>query len=117
MLGIRVLLIVALASVLLWFLRSRNATSVRAVKKLLLAGLVVFAIVAVVQPELTDTVASWLGVGRGADLLIYAVTVAFLFVTLNGYLKFHELQGRLTTLAREVALLEQRLAPEQDEGR
>jgi hypothetical protein len=108
-LGIRLLLIVTMASILVWFLRSRDTASVRAGKKLLLAAIVVTAIVSVLRPGLVDSAAALLGVGRGADLLLYLLTVAFLFVSLNGYLKFKEMEHRIGILARELALSDEDL--------
>lgn len=115
MFGIRVVLVVALLTLLAWFLRSRNATSVRAIKKVLLFALIGFAVLAVLNPESTNLLASFLGVGRGADLLLYALTVSFLFFALNGYLKHLDMEQRIVTLTREIALLERRL-DESDEA-
>lgn len=109
MVGIRAVLIVALFALLIWFLRSRNATSVRATKKILLLALLGFAVIAVLNPRLTDLLASLLGVGRGADLLLYALTVSFFFFAMNGYLKHLDMEQRIVTLVREVALLERRI--------
>ena len=109
MVGIRVVLVAALFLLLVWFLRSRNASSVRAMKKVLLFALVGFAVVAVLNPGLTDLLAALLGVGRGADLLLYALTVAFFFFAMNAYLKHLEMEQRIVTLAREIGLLERRI--------
>jgi len=109
MIAIRILLVGSLGLALVWFLRSRNATSVRAAKKVLLVALVLFAVIVILEPSIADSLAHLLGVGRGADLLLYSVTVAFFFVALNGYLKFHEVESRFARLAREVALLEERI--------
>jgi hypothetical protein len=115
MVAIRVVLVAAFGLLLVGFLQSRNAASIRAVKKVLLVGLVVFAIVVVLQPGIADGLANILGVGRGADLLLYSVTVAFLFVSLNGYLKFLEMESRFAALVRAVALLEERNQPPVEE--
>ena len=109
MIAIRVLLVGSLGLTLVWFLRSRNATPVRAAKKVLLVLLVLFAVVVILDPSIADRVAQALGVGRGADLLLYSVSVAFFFATLNNYLKSREADNRLSRLAREVALLEERV--------
>lgn len=109
MVGIRVLLISALAILLVWFLRSRNAASVRALKKVFLVALIAFAMVAVLNPDVTDSLAALLGVGRGADLLLYSVTVAFLFFAMNSYLKNLEMEQRIVVLTREIGLLKQKI--------
>lgn len=105
MFGIRVVLIGAVLGILAWFLRSRNASSVRAAKKLVLIFFSGFAVIAVLYPDLMDAAASALGVGRGADLLLYFVTVAFLFSSLSGYLRSLDADHRFVELAREVTLL------------
>jgi hypothetical protein len=43
-------------------------------------------------------------VDRGADLLSYALIIAFVFTTLSTYLRFKELEVRYAQLARVVAL-------------
>jgi len=65
---------------------------------------VVAAVYAVLRPDDTTVVANWLGVDRGADLLTYALVIAFVFTTLSTYLRFKELELRYARLAREVAL-------------
>lgn len=109
MFGIRAVLIGAVLGILIWFLRSRNASSVRAAKKLALIFISGFAVVAVLYPDLTDAAASLLGVGRGADLLLYFVTVAFLFMSLSGYLRSLDAELRFVELAREVTILRRRI--------
>ena len=65
---------------------------------------VIAAIYAILRPDDTTVVANWLGVDRGADLLSYALVIAFLFTTLSTYLRFKELEVRYARLARTVAL-------------
>ena len=65
---------------------------------------VVAAIYAILRPDDTTVVANWLGVDRGADLLSYALMIAFVFTTLSTYLRFKELELRYARLARAVAL-------------
>jgi hypothetical protein len=65
---------------------------------------VVGAIYAVIRPNDTTVVANWLGVDRGADLIEYALVIAFLFTTLSAYMRFKDLELRYAQLARAVAL-------------
>ncbi len=48
--------------------------------------------------------ANWLGVRRGADLITYALIIAFVFTTMSTYLRFKELELKYARLARAVAL-------------
>lgn len=58
----------------------------------------------VLFPEQSSDVAHLLGVGRGADLILYCWIVISLFVSINLQLKILNLQGAITTLTRELAL-------------
>lgn len=57
-------------------------------------------------PDLTNKAAHAMGVGRGADLLFYLLTLVFLTYATNEYLNKQEDRDRLFRLARKVALLE-----------
>jgi len=84
----------------------KQSHSARAWKKIALCLLAVAMIVAVLFPSMTNTVANALGVGRGADLLLYVLTVAFIGYALNNYLQQQNQRDELNRLARKVALLE-----------
>jgi hypothetical protein len=99
---IRILLLAGLAATgWLVFLR-RNKMPFHIVT---VFGLLVAGAVAVVAPEAADDVAHFVGVGRGADFVIYVSIVAILFVLVHYYTKFVELQRNVTTLTRELAIL------------
>jgi hypothetical protein len=68
--------------------------------------LVVAMIVAVLFPDTTNSVAHLVGIGRGADLLLYVTVLAFIFYALNNYLQQQDARDTLFRLARKVALLE-----------
>lgn len=111
---IRILLLIGLAATgWLIFLR-RNRLPIHIMTVFLL---IVAAAVAIVFPDITQDAADVVGVGRGADLVLYISIVAVLFVLLHYYTKFVELQRQLTQMAREVAILRtevDRVAPAQD---
>ncbi len=66
--------------------------------------LFVTAVVAILFPDLTTRVANAVGVGRGADLLIYLFVLAAVlaFIVLNARLM--RLEDNITELVRELAL-------------
>ena len=101
---IQYILVVFSFGVLLLFLRKRGTTKSAASVKLAFMLFVVFGIYAVLRPGDVTVVAGWLGVGRGTDLLLYALVVVFTFTTLNAYLRFKELELRYARLARAIAL-------------
>ncbi|HEX7536740.1 MAG TPA: DUF2304 domain-containing protein [Dermatophilaceae bacterium] len=84
-------------------LRARGARP-QAVRRL---GLLLFAALAVwsiLVPSVWNQIARIVGVGRGTDMVLYALVVAFLSFTLTTYLRFRDLETRYTTLARRLAL-------------
>lgn len=84
-------------------LRGRGART-QAVRRL---GLMLFAALAVwsiLFPSVWNRIAALVGVGRGTDMVLYALVVAFLSFTLTTYLRFRDLETRYTKLARRLAL-------------
>lgn len=101
---IQVLLIVAIVTLLVYLLRSRRSAQAKAWVKVGYVFFVLAAVYAIVRPNDTTVVANWLGVARGADLLEYALIVAFLFTTISTYMRFKDLELKYAQLARAVAL-------------
>ncbi len=101
---IQVLLIVAIVTLLVYLLRSRRSAQAKAWVKVGYVFFVLAAVYAIVRPDDTTVVANWLGVARGADLLEYALIVAFLFTTISTYMRFKDLELKYARLARAVAL-------------
>lgn len=65
----------------------------------LAAGLIFIAF-----PELTTTIAKFLGVGRGADLLFYLAILFFSFVCLKLYERIKKLEALLHQMIRDKAI-------------
>src|SRR5688572_30308645 len=84
------------------FMRSRHSSKTKAYKKILLLLSIPFAITFVLFPELSNHLARMVGVGRGADLLLYGLTVVILFQLFNNYLKDKEEERKIVELARNV---------------
>ncbi|MDX1889832.1 DUF2304 domain-containing protein [Mycolicibacterium sp. 050158] len=101
---IQVLLIAAVVTLLVYLLRSRRSAQAKAWVKVGYVLFVIAAVYAIVRPNDTTIVANWLGVARGADLLEYALIVAFLFTTISTYMRFKDLELKYARLARAVAL-------------
>lgn len=87
-------------------LASRGSSGARASVKVGLILLLIAMVVAVLNPDLMTRIANIAGIGRGADLLLYGVTGAFVFYTLTQYLKSQSQRDILYRLARRVALIE-----------
>jgi len=60
----------------------------------------------VLFPEHTNDLAHFMGVGRGADLILYCWLVISIIVSMNLQLQILQLQRLITELAREIALQE-----------
>jgi hypothetical protein len=62
------------------------------------------AVVTVLWPESTIRVARWMGIGRGADLVLYFFVIAFLLAIFYFYYRMMQLEAALTTIVRQLAL-------------
>lgn len=92
---------------LLWFaLHHRSSTEARAFRRIAFLGLTVLIVLAVLFPEVLTDIANAFGIGRGADLVIYLVAIGLLFFSVSTYLKFGDMDRRITLLSRHIALLE-----------
>ncbi len=101
---IQFILVLLLVAVIIYFLQNRNAMKLRAGKKLLFLVFVIFALATIIRPSMLTEAAHKVGVGRGADLLLYGLVFAFVFVTINIYMKFKDYEQRLNRLARSIAI-------------
>ena len=108
----QVLLIFSVIVLLVYLLRSRKSAQSRAWVKVGYVLFVFAAGYAIVRPNDTTVVAHWLGVARGADLMLYGLIIAFVFTTLSAYMRFKDLELRYARLARAIAL-EAAKTPEQ----
>jgi len=103
---IKVILAFAITFIALWFLINRNTYKARAWKKIAMIIFTILAVIVVWFPNTSNTIAHKVGVGRGADLLLYLLALAFIFSTLSLYIKHKEDQRHIVILARRIALIE-----------
>lgn len=101
---LQVVLLLAVVGALVYFVRSGQSVGVRASKRLAFGAFVVLNIYAIVRPDDVTSFARVLGIGRGTDLIVYLLVVAFVFGMLNTYLRDREISQHLTNLARQVAV-------------
>ncbi|MEJ6012894.1 DUF2304 domain-containing protein [Corynebacterium sp. H127] len=101
---IQILLLIATAFLVVYFLGNRRKARAKAGVKIGFIVFVLACIWAVLRPDDLTIVANWLGVSRGTDLLLYALVVAFMFTTLSSYVRFREQELRYARLARAIAL-------------
>ena len=69
-------------------------------------------------PEGTTTLASWLGIRRGADLLLYCTALGSILGFFMMYLRLRRVRRDLTVLTRQIAirLADRQAAPEIDQN-
>lgn len=106
MILIQVILITGFLFFLYEVLANPYSYQLRAMTKLLAIGFVFIAIFTVIFPNVTNMIAKDLGVTRGADLLLYLLTLAFIFTIFNAYIQEKRLQKRIVILARKIAIIE-----------
>jgi hypothetical protein len=66
------------------------------------------AAVAIARPALVQEVALAIGIGRGADVVLYVFVLAFLATAFYGYSRQVHLQRQVTELVRHLAIQEAR---------
>lgn len=102
---IKVFLIAAVFAAALFLMRGGTSGRHLAVRRLVSAGFALLWMVGVLFPDLVTRVANQVGVGRGTDLVLYVLVVAFLFTTVAQRQQLREMEERIATLTRELALL------------
>jgi small membrane protein len=101
---IQFLLVLAVLLILYVFVRSSNAVYVQASKRVALVLFALANVYAVMRPDDLSMLARLVGVGRGTDLVLYALVVAFMAGMFSFYQRFRVVDRRYTELARTVAL-------------
>ncbi|TFB53941.1 DUF2304 domain-containing protein [Cryobacterium tagatosivorans] len=107
-LWIQVILVTAVILIGLFLTRPSGRDSHLALRRLFLAAFVLVAILSILFPQWLSLVARFLGVGRGTDLLLYGLVLAFLIYVSTAYRRNVQLDRKLTRLAREITLAEAR---------
>lgn len=67
-------------------------------------GLFVFALVGVIEPDFTTYVAKFIGIGRGADVVIYASIALLFYMIFRTNIMLENLKHEITQLVRLIAI-------------
>ena len=102
-------LAIALVLVGLYLLKARRSASQQAIRRLVIVAALLAGFVAVLFPDYTNVVASYLGIGRGADLLLYAFVIFALFYVVHQYRRQLWQEKVTTDLARALTLAQAKL--------
>jgi small membrane protein len=113
---IQLVLIVVVVVIAARLLRGRGART-QAVRRLGMLLFAAFAVWSILFPSVWNRIAKLVGVGRGTDMVLYALVVAFLSFTLTTYVRFRDFEARYTKLARRQALDEAGPPPDAAAGR
>ncbi|HEX6416348.1 MAG TPA: DUF2304 domain-containing protein [Candidatus Saccharimonadales bacterium] len=105
---VQIIVIIAALFLAFYALGQRNTHSGKASKKIVLVLLAIAMVVAVLFPDMTTSIANVFGIGRGADLLLYATVLVFIFYVLNNYLRQQDQRDMMFRLARRLAIIEAR---------
>jgi hypothetical protein len=105
---IQIILIAALVLIAIFATRSVARDSHLALRRLVLIVALVAGIVIVLVPNWLSAIAHFVGIGRGTDLLVYGLAVAFLGWVLADYRHRSRERRRITQLVRAQALAEAR---------
>jgi small membrane protein len=105
---IQILLIAALLLIAFFATRSVARDSHLALRRLVLIVALIAGVVIVIVPQWLSAIAHFLGIGRGTDLLLYGLIVAFLGWVLADYRHRSRERRRMTALVRAQALAEAR---------
>lgn len=103
---IKVILLVALGCAAVMVMRGKRTALGLLMRRSMTLGAIGVGVFAVLFPDEVTEVAGAVGVGRGADLLLYLLCVTFLFVSIALYLRLNEMHDRYVELARRLALHE-----------
>ncbi|GAA2929463.1 hypothetical protein GCM10010458_09920 [Microbacterium luteolum] len=103
---IQIVLIAAVVVIGAVFMRRTGADSHLAIRRLLYGAFGLVAIISILFPQWLTWVANLVGVGRGTDLLLYALVLMFLVFVYTQSRRNAAQQRRLTLLARKLALLQ-----------
>lgn len=101
---IQILLVAGVIIIGLFLARPTGGDSHLALRRLFMAAFVVVAVVSILFPQWLSWIANLIGVGRGADLMLYALILAFLVFVATTYRRNVQVNRRITLLAREIAL-------------
>ncbi|MCS4484022.1 DUF2304 domain-containing protein [Gleimia sp. 6138-11-ORH1] len=101
---IKALLVVSLVALAYAILKPVQSASHLAFRRLAMLLFIFIAVFSALNPGFVTQVAQFVGIGRGADLLLYGLTIAFFSTLATSYRRDSATERKLTKLARNIAL-------------
>lgn len=109
---IQIVLIAAVVIIGIALIRRPGGDVHLAIRRLTLMAFVIGAVLSILFPQWLTWLADLLGVGRGTDLVLYALVVVFLVFVSTQYRRNVELNRKISLLSRRIALNEAKSAEE-----
>lgn len=101
---IQLLLIIGVVIAGVILTRSSAGARHQAIRRILMAIFAAVAVYFIIFPSAASQIARLVGVGRGADLLLYALVVAFFGFVATTFKRFSAMERRITELSRQLAI-------------
>ena len=103
---VQIVLILAVAYGALTLVRGGANAKHQAIRRLAAVAFFFFAAVSILVPDLVTQVARMLGIGRGTDLVLYALVVLFMVTQYTSAQRRRQEEVNITRLARHIAIAE-----------
>ena len=103
---VQIVLILAVAYGALTLVRGGANAKHQAIRRLAAVAFFFFAAVSILVPDLVTQVARVLGIGRGTDLVLYALVVLFMVTQYTSAQRRRDEEVNVTRLARHIAIAE-----------
>lgn len=112
----QILAVAAVIVIAVLILRGGGARH-QAIRRILLVLFVLGTAVSVFFPQVLTWIANLVGIGRGTDLLLYVLVIAFLGFAATTFRRSRQLEDQITELSRRIALLGAEKPPRDDRTR
>lgn len=83
---------------------SGSGARTQAVRRLSLLVFGAFAVWSILSPGVWTSLAHLVGIGRGTDLILYGLVIAFFSFVVTSFKRFRDAEIRYTKLARRIAI-------------
>jgi hypothetical protein len=103
---IKIILVVVLAAFAVFLMIPGRGQRHVAIRRLVMLVLLALVVLAVIFPSAVTAVAHLVGVGRGADLLLYGLIVVFAGNSILVQRRHRNTEREITILARQLAILQ-----------
>lgn len=109
----QIFLAAALLSIMIFMFHGGGSIRAQALRRLAFFIFAILTLFSIFIPSQLTTLAHYLGVGRGADLLLYGFIVfVFIFIA-NSFRHIKSIERNITVLARQIALDKKRITEKQ----